>query len=171
MFYRKQNFQANFQNEHERNLQKFKYIQESLPYIYAITPTYKRLTQKADLIRLCQTLMHVENMHWILVEDAKVKSNSIYRFMENCGVLYTHLALRTRKRLRRRKKDPRWKKHRGVEQRNAGLTWLRKNIKRSAASGVVYFADDDNTYDLQIFEQVNVIVCVLYIECTGVIIN
>lgn len=40
-------------------------------------------------------------------------------------------------------------KPRGVSNRNRGLQWIRKN----ATEGVFYFADDDNTYDLEIFEQ------------------
>lgn len=41
-------------------------------------------------------------------------------------------------------------KPRGVSNRNRGLQWIRAN----ATEGVLYFADDDNTYNLQIFEQV-----------------
>jgi beta-1,3-glucuronyltransferase len=41
-------------------------------------------------------------------------------------------------------------KPRGVSNRNRGLEWLRANAK----SGVFYFADDDNTYDIQLFEEV-----------------
>lgn len=40
-------------------------------------------------------------------------------------------------------------KPRGVSNRNRGLAWIRKN----AVDGVLYFADDDNTYDLEIFNQ------------------
>lgn len=42
-------------------------------------------------------------------------------------------------------------KPRGVSNRNRGLDWVRAN----ASDGVLYFADDDNTYDLDIFEQVS----------------
>lgn len=42
-------------------------------------------------------------------------------------------------------------KPRGVSNRNRGLQWLRAN----ATSGVFYFADDDNTYDIQLFEEVS----------------
>jgi beta-1,3-glucuronyltransferase len=41
-------------------------------------------------------------------------------------------------------------KPRGVSNRNRGLQWLRTNAK----NGVFYFADDDNTYDIQLFEEV-----------------
>lgn len=43
-------------------------------------------------------------------------------------------------------------KPRGVSNRNRGLEWIRAN----ASDGVFYFADDDNTYDLQIFHEVSV---------------
>ena len=38
---------------------------------------------------------------------------------------------------------------RGVSNRNAAMDWIR----RHATSGVVYFADDDNTYDVRLFEE------------------
>lgn len=41
-------------------------------------------------------------------------------------------------------------KPRGVSNRNRGLKWIRAN----ATEGVFYFADDDNTYDLDLFTQV-----------------
>ena len=52
---------------------------------------------------------------------------------------------------------PQWKKPRGVNQRNAALTWLRTNADpRNPA--VVFFADDDNTYSLELFEEVDSII-------------
>ena len=126
----------------------------TLPYIYAITPTYERLTQKADLTRLCQTFKHISNFHWIVVEDADSTRDLIERFLKRCEIKYTYLAIRTKIELQRAGNEPRWKKARGVEQRNAGLAWLRKNVQKATANGVVYFIDDDNTYDLELFEQV-----------------
>ena len=41
-------------------------------------------------------------------------------------------------------------KPRGVSNRNAALEFIRHNI----VSGVFYLADDDNTYDYRLFEQV-----------------
>lgn len=125
-----------------------------MPTIYFITPTYKRLTQKADLTRLSQTLLHVPKLHWILVEDSVQKTDLVTRFLENCGLSYTHLAVRTPKEFITKEGDPRWLKARGVEHRNLGLKWIRDNFK-SGSRGVVYFGDDDNTYDLRIFEQVS----------------
>lgn len=50
--------------------------------------------------------------------------------------------------------DPRWKRHRGVEQRNMALKWLRDNLELNKDKGIVYFMDDDNTYNIKLFEEV-----------------
>ncbi len=51
-------------------------------------------------------------------------------------------------------------KSRGVEQRNAGLDWIRGHCstpkgKPECQKGVLYFMDDDNKYDLRLFEEVS----------------
>ncbi len=46
--------------------------------------------------------------------------------------------------------DKQWRKPRGVVQRNEGLGWIRDHAR---GDGVVYFADDDNTYDIRLFEE------------------
>lgn len=47
-------------------------------------------------------------------------------------------------------------KPRGVEQRNAGLAWVRANVQKTPRS-VVYFMDDDNTYSIELFEQMKLV--------------
>ncbi|EDL14402.1 beta-1,3-glucuronyltransferase 2 (glucuronosyltransferase S) [Mus musculus] len=43
---------------------------------------------------------------------------------------------------------------RATEQRNAGLAWLRQRHQhQSAQPGVLFFADDDNTYSLELFQE------------------
>ncbi|KAL2086767.1 hypothetical protein ACEWY4_017826 [Coilia grayii] len=120
--------------------------QPDLPVIYVITPTHSRPTQKADLTRLANTLRQVPKLHWILVEDAKVLSPIVAGLLSRCGLAYTHLNVS--------KPDfcQRSCVARGSEQRNLGLDWLRRN-RGPLDSGVVYFADDDNTYDLELFEE------------------
>lgn len=39
---------------------------------------------------------------------------------------------------------------RGVANRRAALSWIRKN----AQDGIIYFGDDDNTFDLKLFEEI-----------------
>ncbi|KAJ8308210.1 hypothetical protein KUTeg_013084, partial [Tegillarca granosa] len=126
---------------------------ENIPTIYLITPTHTRLEQKAELTRLSHTLRHVKNLHWIVIEDCDKKTNLVTNFLANCGVTYTHLYAETPAQVKLKSNDPNWLKPRGVLQRNAGLTWLRKNLNPESDKGVVYFADDDNTYDLDLFEE------------------
>ena len=73
----------------------------NVPTIHMITPTYSRWTQKADLTRLCQTLMHVKNLNWILVEDSDERTGLVTRFLKKCRVKSTHLNIRTKKELQR----------------------------------------------------------------------
>lgn len=40
---------------------------------------------------------------------------------------------------------------RGVANRRAALNWIRQNGKKP---GVLYFGDDDNTYDLRMFDEI-----------------
>jgi len=139
-------------------------IPGNLTAIYMITPTYARWTQKADLTRLCQTLMHVPKLHWIVVEDSEQKTHLVTRFLSRCRVESTHLNTRTAQHLRLKENEPVWRKNRGVEQRNLALDWLRNAAaagtlpQQKTGGGVVYFGDDDNTYDLEIFEEVGMIV-------------
>ena len=125
-----------------------------VPWVFGITPTYKRYTQKAELIRLSQTLQHVTNFHWIVVEDSEAKTKLVTDVLLESGLSFTHLNVRTPASMRRNRGQKYNKFHRGVEQRNSGINWIRQNIKSKKTSGVVYFMDDDNTYHKIIFEEV-----------------
>lgn len=123
--------------------------------IIAITPTYKRLTQKADLVTLCHTVMHVPNMLWIVIEDSGSKSALVENVLHHCNVNSVHLNALTSRETKKAMQ-------RGVEQRNAGLDWARGYCKEKCAgncSGVIYFMDDDNKYDLRLFEEVGLAEC------------
>ena len=44
---------------------------------------------------------------------------------------------------------------RGVSNRNAGLEFVLRHVQTTGdTSGVIYFADDDNTYSSKLFEEV-----------------
>ena len=55
-------------------------------------------------------------------------------------------------------------KARGVSNRNKGLQWIRENYVDTR--GVIYFADDDNTYDLRLFDEVSFHICLSLPLCT-----
>ena len=136
-----------------------------LPTLYLITPTHTRPTQKVDLTSMCHTLMHVEKLHWIVIEDSNQRTELVANLLKRCDVQSTHLVTRRSKIL-----DVAFAKYwRGVEQRNLGLNWLRSQcgagsqsllttpiLQPDSCSGVVYFADDDNKYDLRLFKVVRV---------------
>lgn len=42
---------------------------------------------------------------------------------------------------------------RGWTHRNQGLAYIRKNYRNFNRPGVVYFADDDNSYDIRLFDR------------------
>lgn len=124
------------------------------PMIYAVTPTYTRYVQKAELTRISQTLALVPNVHWILVEDSDEKTDLVRNLLAESNLLVTHLSNKTPVFEKLGDQDPRWKKHRGVVQRNAGLKWIRSNLELNKDKGVVYFMDDDNTYSTKLFKEI-----------------
>uniref|UniRef100_A0A8D8P5Z3 Galactosylgalactosylxylosylprotein 3-beta-glucuronosyltransferase n=1 Tax=Culex pipiens TaxID=7175 RepID=A0A8D8P5Z3_CULPI len=117
---------------------------KQLPPLYIITPTYRRPEQLAEITRLGYTLKHVPNLFWLIVEDAESRTESVTRLLHQIDVPFVHLTAPMPAKYRKLKVKPR-----GVSNRNRGLQWIRSN----ATEGVLYFADDDNTYNLQIFEQ------------------
>ena len=124
-----------------------------LPTIYAITPTYTRSTQRVDLTSLCHTLMHVPDITWIVVEDAENTTKLVMRLLAKCkSVTTVHLTAKSPPTTLKGRKVPR-----GVSQRNAGLNWIRESCSNvtEKCRGVVYLMDDDNKYDLRLFEEVS----------------
>lgn len=88
-------------------------------------------------------------------------------FLENCGVSYIYFIVKIQKKLIIKEGEFRWLKLRGVDQRNLGFKWIREYFS-SDMEGVVYFGDDDNIYDVRIFEQVIYLVsydCIQLLKC------
>ena len=127
-----------------------------LPTIFAVTPTYARHTQRVDLTSLCHTLMHVPNLVWLVVEDSVNKTKVVTNLLEKCNsVVIVHMNVKVPSPAPSPTKKS-WMYARGVAQRNAGLGWIRKQCAKPNldCKGVVYFMDDDNKYDLQLFKEV-----------------
>ena len=127
-----------------------------MPVIYVITPTdSRRATQLADLTRMRNTLWLVPKVFWILVEDAVRPSPRLTRFLAYSKLPHVHLSEATPEELLVKRTEKSWSKPRGVPQRNKALAWLRAHPEELHHAGVVYFADDDNTYDIRLFEEVS----------------
>ncbi|KAF9807866.1 hypothetical protein SFRURICE_000647 [Spodoptera frugiperda] len=141
-------------------------VSSYLPVIYGITPTYARLAQKADLTRLSQTLMHIKNLHWVVIEDSAEKTKLVANLLKESNLKYTHLNIKTHKTKQSTVMDiniclfktslynTSWYCASGVEQRNLALDWLKGHLQKAEDQrGVVFFMDDDNTYSLKVFDE------------------
>lgn len=116
-----------------------------LPTVYVVTPTYRRPTQMPDLLRVAQALMLATGVFWVLVEDATKPTEAVSRLLRDCGLPHVHLLGPCPPQLRLRTKG------RGVSARRTALAWLQAN---ATLPGVLYFADDDNTYDHRLFDEI-----------------
>lgn len=114
--------------------------------LYIITPTYRRPEQIPELTRMAHTLMLVKNVHWLVIEDATVATKQVTKLLERTGLKFDHLIAPMPEKYKLKKGA----KPRGVSNRNRGLQWIRANATR----GVFYFADDDNTYDIELFDEI-----------------
>lgn len=130
---------------------------EPAPTIFAITHTRKRLTQLLDLTSLCQSLMNVENIVWIIVENTFKKTALVSDLLTSCKVNSVHL-LSTKYSMLTNGTDilsGRYGLQRGAKEKNVGLEWIRKWCQKPEnCSGLVYFLDDESKYDLRLFEEV-----------------
>ncbi|BBM97044.1 putative beta-1,4-xylosyltransferase IRX9 [Marchantia polymorpha subsp. ruderalis] len=118
----------NFTRDSQRNL------------IIVVTPTYNRAFQAHFLVRLAHTLRLVPPpLLWLVVESPS-QSIETATLLRQTGIMYRHLVCND---------NMTSFKDRGIFQRNAAL----KHIETHQLDGVVYFADDDNIYSLELFEQ------------------
>lgn len=133
---------------------------------------FPRWTQKAELIRISQSLL-LSNVpiHWIIVEDTKNKENEHEKAQvlinfekrlndEESNLRVTLLTAATAEKFRLKPNHPNWIFPRGVAQRNAGIEYIinEHNFQdipnhQYNKSAIVYFADDDNTYDHKLFPE------------------
>ncbi|XP_050470531.1 galactosylgalactosylxylosylprotein 3-beta-glucuronosyltransferase P [Bombus huntii] len=130
-------------NEQQESSMKLNKTPEPL---YIITPTYRRPEQIPELTRMSHTLMLVKNIYWLVIEDATVATKQVTRLLERTGLKFEHLTAPMPEKYKQKKGA----KPRGVSNRNRGLQWIRAN----ATNGVFYFADDDNTYDITLFDEI-----------------
>ncbi|XP_045783871.1 galactosylgalactosylxylosylprotein 3-beta-glucuronosyltransferase S-like [Maniola jurtina] len=117
---------------------------ENLKMIYYVTPTYPRPEQVPELMRLAHTLMHVPRLHWIVADDQAVCSDRVLKILRQTGLPFTHISS-PKPFIYKTSNFPR-----GVANRRAALEWLHENV----SNGILYFGDDDNAVDLQLFDEI-----------------
>ncbi|EOY29713.1 hypothetical protein QUC31_020639 [Theobroma cacao] len=113
---------------------------ESRKLLIVVTPTYARPLQAYYLNRLAYTLRLVQPpLLWVVVEMTS-QSEEAADILRRSSVMYRHLVC---------KKNLTDIKDRNVHQRNVALS----HIETHHLDGIVYFANEDNIYSIDLFEQ------------------
>lgn len=105
--------------------------------IILVTATYKRPGRRAFLKKCIMVFKEVGNILWILVEDAEETDNEVDEILRHSGLEYVYFNYgRTQDR--------------GNSQKDLAFRY----IKDHGLKGIVYSADDDNGYDIRLFDEI-----------------
>lgn len=144
--------------------------------LYLITPTVNSDNQLEHLSRVAQLFSSIPNTVWIIVEDAdhirdqvldtltKVYDSGRRQFFSNNAAIsnqdegiyfptFYYLSLDESQR-QRSKLATKLNSCRGFVGRNVGMDLVHQGIASGSwKDGVIYFADDDNTYTYELFHE------------------
>ena len=103
----------------------------------------------------------VPKVIWFIVEDAPEATKPLNKFLQESRVVFIHLhvnmnQLITFETLKHNTKDldhSGYNLHRGSAQRNTAIQWLLSNPDQVKPNSVIYFADDDNSFHIKLFEE------------------
>ena len=101
-----------------------------------ITCTVRRKERLRFFKECIKTFVRVPHMHWIVVEDGHEIDPEIDSLLAQSGIPYNYFHIYSRDF--------------GNAQKNLGLTYIRDHHLK----GIVYIADDDNRYDIRLFEEI-----------------
>lgn len=108
---------------------------------------------------MANTLMHVKNIHWILVEDIDEIDLDVQALLQRSRIPFTYLAEKTNpaypSSFPQHPSNSDSFSEKGWHQRNVALNYIREHVNTlmgRRGNGVLYFGDDDNTYDPRLFD-------------------
>lgn len=113
---------------------------------------------KKLIFRFSQTLMHIKNVHWVVIEDGNTTVPAVERILQRSHIPYVYFYTTTKPGFPRLLFEFTYftiilEFRRGWTHRNMGLEYIRKNYRNYKRNAVVYFADDDNSYDIRLFDR------------------
>jgi len=105
--------------------------------IILVTPTYKNPKRVFFIGECIKVFSNIQNLIWILCEDADGIDNEINEMLSKSGITYKYLSFGPTK-------------DKGNEQRNFCYEYIVNNN----INGIIYNADDDNEYDIKLFDEI-----------------
>lgn len=105
--------------------------------IILVTPTFKRPERSVYLDRCIKVFKEAGNILWLVVEDAEETDNEVEEILRHSGLEYVYFNYgRTQDR--------------GNSQKDLAFRYIKDN----KLEGIVYSADDDNAYDIRLFDEI-----------------
>ena len=105
--------------------------------IIFVTPTYKNHKRVFFISECIKVFSNIQNLIWILCEDANSIDIEINEILSKSGITYKYLSFGPTK-------------DKGNEQRNFCYEYIVNNN----INGIIYNADDDNEYDIKLFDEI-----------------
>lgn len=102
-----------------------------------VTPTYNNPKRMFFINECIKVFNKVEDLIWILCEDNNTIDNEVNEILSKSEINYKYLAVGPTK-------------DKGNEQRNFCYEYIVNNN----INGIIYNADDDNEYDIKIFDEI-----------------
>ena len=94
--------------------------------------------------------MNVDNLVWIIGEDSEMCTDLVHNLLQRFQIPHVHVICPMPAIYMNIENKPK-----GVACRRAAMEYVLENHDwNQDVAGILYFADDDNTYDLKLFEEI-----------------
>ena len=105
--------------------------------IIICTPTYNRENRLLYIKRASEIFNKVENIFWIIVEDANFIDNDVLEILNSTNIKHIYYAYGPTR-------------YYGMKQWNSAMEYINNN----KIEGIVYCTGDDNYWDLELFNEI-----------------